>query len=131
MPARAPRILCVDDHDDTCFMLQTLFGRAGREVTAAASVAAALDVARREDFDLFILDVTFPDGSGIELCKRLRELRPGVPVIFYSGRASADDRRAALEACAEAYVAKPAIDQLLAEVERLLAASAEQRSGAN
>lgn len=121
MPPRAPCILCVDDHADTCFMLQTLLGRAGSDVKSAASCAAALDVALRESFDLFVLDVSFPDGSGIELCKQLREMQPGVPVVFYSGKAYDADRRAALAACAEAYVAKPAIDQLLREVERLLA----------
>ena len=121
MSARARRILCVDDHADTCFMLQTLFGRAGREVASAPNVAEALRLTESQSFDLFVLDVRFPDGSGIDLCKRLRELHPHAPVVFYSGRAYEADRNAALEACAEAYVAKPSIDQLISEVERLLA----------
>lgn len=120
MPPRARRILCVDDHADTCVMLQTLFGRAGREVASAANVAEALRLTESESFDLFVLDVLFPDGSGIDLCKRLRELHPDAPVVFYSGRAYEADRNAALAACAEAYVAKPSIDQLISEVERLL-----------
>jgi CheY-like chemotaxis protein len=45
MSARARRILCVDDHADTCFMLQTLFGRAGHEVVSAANVGEALRLA--------------------------------------------------------------------------------------
>jgi two-component system, OmpR family, response regulator len=121
MSARARRILCVDDHADTCFMLQTLFGRAGREVASAPNVAEALRLTESQSFDLFVLDVRFPDGSGIDLCKRLRELHPHAPVVFYSGRAYEADRNEALSACAEAYVAKPSIDQLVSEVERLLA----------
>ena len=121
MSARARRILCVDDHADTCFMLQTLFGRAGREVASAPNVTEALRLTESQSFDLFVLDVRFPDGSGIDLCKRLRELHPHAPVVFYSGRAYEADRNEALAACAEAYVAKPSIDQLVSEVERLLA----------
>ena len=121
MSARARRILCVDDHADTCFMLQTLFGGAGREVASAPNVSEALRITESQSFDLFVLDVRFPDGSGIELCKRLRELHPHAPVVFYSGRAYEADRSEALAACAEAYVAKPSIDQLVREVERLLA----------
>jgi CheY-like chemotaxis protein len=120
MAAPARRILCVDDHADTCFMLQTLFGQSGSEVSAASSIAEALRLTESERFDLFVLDVSFPDGSGIELCKRLRERQPHAPAIFYTGKAYDADRREALDACAEAYVAKPAIDQLVREVERLL-----------
>lgn len=121
MSAHARRILCVDDHADTCFMLQTLFTRDGREVASASGVADALRLTERESFDLFVLDVSFPDGSGIDLCKRLRERQPNAPVVFYSGKAYDTDRSQALAACAEAYVAKPAIEQLVSEVERLLA----------
>jgi CheY-like chemotaxis protein len=120
MSARSRRILCVDDHADTCVMLQTLFGRSGCEVSAASSVGEALRLTERERFDLFVLDVSFPDGSGIDLCKHLRERQPQARVIFYSGKAYDADRREALDVCAEAYVAKPSIDQLIGEVERLL-----------
>ena len=120
MSARARRILCVDDHADTCLMLQTLFGRAGREVASAAGVAEATRLAEGRSFDLFILDMRFPDGSGVELCRRLRGLQPHAPVVFYTGRAYETDRAAALAACAAAFVAKPSIDQLIREVERLL-----------
>lgn len=128
MSERARRILCVDDHADTCFMLQTLFGQAGREVVSAASVAEALRLAESERFDLFVLDMGFPDGSGVELCVRLRELQPHAPVVFYTGRAYEADRGAALAASAAAYVAKPSIDQLVGEVERLLAEAGARKS---
>ncbi len=119
MSAPARRILCVDDHDDTCVMLQTLFGRAGHEVASAASVGEALKLAEGQGFDLFVIDMSFPDGSGVELCRLLRELQPHAPVVFYTGRVYEADRTAAFAACA-AYVAKPSIDQLVREVERLL-----------
>lgn len=130
MSARARRILCVDDHADTCHMLQTLFGQAGREVTSAATVAEATELAEGQSFDLFVIDMRLPDGSGVELCRRLRELQPHAPVVFYTGRAYEADRAAAFAACAAAYVPKPSIDQLISEVEHLLAEDREQRSEA-
>lgn len=120
MTTPQPRILCVDDHDDTCFFLSTLLGGSGYEVKHAASVGEALGVAREEHFDLFVLDSRYPDGSGVELCQRLRQARPPTPVVFYSGASLAEDEARALGAGAEAYVVKPEIDGLLTVVEMVL-----------
>src|SRR3712207_3956207 len=98
MTPRLPRILCVDDHDDTCFMLSALFRGIGYEVEHAGSVGAALSVAGAGHFDLFILDSHYPDGSGVDLCRRLRQVRPQTPVIFYSGAAFEGDRERGLSA---------------------------------
>ena len=97
-----PRILCVEDHDDTCLLLSALLGGSGYEVKHAGSVGEALGVARAEHFDLFVLDSRYPDGSGDELCRQLRQVRPRTPVIFYSGAAPAEDRARALGAGASA-----------------------------
>ena len=70
----------------------------------------------------------FPDGSGVELCRRLRGLQPHAPVVFYTGRGNEADRAAALAACGAAFVAKPSTDQLIREVERLLGEVRGQRS---
>lgn len=115
------RVLCVDDNDDTCTMLRALLGGAGYEVETAAAVADALALARRDSFDLYVIDNRYPDGTGHELCRRLRATRPGSPIIFYTGAAYDHDRRGGLAAGADAYIAKPAIGELLAAIERLLA----------
>ena len=46
-----PRILCADDHEDTCFMLSALLGNSGYEVKHAGGVGEALNLARAEHFD--------------------------------------------------------------------------------
>ncbi|HEY9283788.1 MAG TPA: response regulator [Pyrinomonadaceae bacterium] len=120
MTTPQPRILCVDDHDDTCLLLSALLGGSGYEVKHAGSVGEALGVAREEHFDLFVLDSRYPDGSGVELCRQLRQVRPQAPVVFYSGAALAEDEALGLGAGAEAYVVKPEIDGLLTAVERVL-----------
>ena len=119
-PAKC-RILCVDDHEDTSFMLTNLLKRSNYEVVTANSIQDALRRIGKEEFDLYILDKRLPDGSGLDLCKRFIEITPQVPVIFYSGDAYELHRQEGLFAGAEAYVSKPEIEKLIVTVEQLLA----------
>jgi DNA-binding response OmpR family regulator len=121
MPTAKCRILYVDDHEDTSFMLTYLLGQSDYEVVTASSMAGALNLIRDEKFDLYILDKRLPDGSGLDLCRRLNHATPDVPVIFYTGDAYALHREEGLCAGAEAYVAKPNIDELVATVNECLA----------
>ena len=114
------RVLCVDDNDDTCFLLQTLLGREGFEVKTADGFGEALSLAGAEGFDQFILDGCYPEGAGADLCRKLRQIRPGTPVIFYTGAAYEHDGERGISAGADAYVLKPEIDGLLAAVRRIL-----------
>jgi DNA-binding response OmpR family regulator len=114
------RILCVDSNHDTCFILSTLLRREGYEVSTAGGVAEAkLDFSSGR-FDLTILDDGFADGSGVDLCRWMREQAPNTPVVFYSGMASGGGRDEGMCAGAAAYVSKPDIDALLAAVTGLL-----------
>jgi DNA-binding response OmpR family regulator len=113
-------ILCIDDNEDTCFMLTHLLQAQGHEVVTVSSIKEALQLAPGEHFDLYILDNRLPDGSGIDLCQQLRELAPQTPIIIYSGLAYEIDKRKGLRAGASAYVAKPEIGGLTETVNGLL-----------
>jgi DNA-binding response OmpR family regulator len=115
------RILCVDDEADTCNMLVALLGRENYEVTAVKTVREALDLARAESFNLYILDEWFPREAGLGLCRKIREFDRHTPIVFYSGAAFDSDKEEALYAGAQAFVAKPYVEELLATVHRLLA----------
>jgi DNA-binding response OmpR family regulator len=115
------RILYVDDHEDTSFMLTCLLGLSNYEVVSAPSMQRALELIRDEEFDLYVLDKRLPDGSGLELCKRLNEATPSVPVIFYSGDAYELHRQQGLAAGADAYVMKPDIEGLINKVQEIMA----------
>jgi CheY-like chemotaxis protein len=119
-PAKC-RILCVDDHEDTSFMITHLLGGSNYEVVTASSISDALRLIEGQEFDLFILDKRMPDGSGLDLCQKLNMIRPNIPVILYSGDAYELHRQQGLCAGAEAYVSKPEIDKLIEAVQRLLA----------
>jgi DNA-binding response OmpR family regulator len=75
------RILHVDDHQDTRLMLAGLLQDRGYGVLTAGNVTEALDLVENITFDLYILDVRLPDGTGVELCQKLRQKHPGVPII--------------------------------------------------
>ncbi len=100
-------------------MLTTPLGRE-YETASATGIGATLELARREHFDLCILDNIFPDGTGLGLCQRLRELHPETPIIFYSGAAFESNRAEGLRAGAQAYIVKPDIDGLTEAVRRIL-----------
>jgi CheY-like chemotaxis protein len=114
------RILYVDDHEDSSEMLKLLLAPMNYEVQAAHTVDNALKLARSVNFDLYVLDKRLPDGSGIELCKELSKLTPGVPCIFYTGDAYETHRQEAAAAGADAYISKPDVEQLIETVHRLL-----------
>jgi CheY-like chemotaxis protein len=114
------RILCVDDDEDTCIMLSHLLRQENYEVKTVKTVREALQVARNESFNLYILDEWFPKEAGLGLCRKIREFDPHTPVIFYSGAAFDSDKEEALYAGAQAFVAKPYVDELIETVHRLL-----------
>ena len=115
------RVLCVDDHPDTCEIVRLLLTRHGYEVETAGTAADALKHASEEHFGAYILDNWLPDMDGVELLRRLRTLDPHIPIIFYSAAALESDRLQALEAGARAYVTKPAEPgELLGAVSRAI-----------
>jgi CheY-like chemotaxis protein len=121
MPQVKCRVLIIDDHEDSSEVLKLLLGEEDYEVTVAVTLEDALNLARSQEFDLYVLDKNLPDGSGIDLCGKLNALTPRVPCIFYTGDAYEIHRREAMAAGADAYVAKPDIEGLIDNVHKLMA----------
>jgi CheY-like chemotaxis protein len=65
------RILLVEDDEQSRRMMSLLLSGVGYEVTAAQSIANALEAAKSADFDCVIADIGLPDGSGLELMRAL------------------------------------------------------------
>lgn len=120
MDPHPKRVLCVDDDEDTREMLCALLGLVGCEAFTAATAPEALDRIARGRFDLYLLDNWLPGGSGVELCRKIRETDPSTPVVFYSGAGRDSEREEALAAGAQAYLVKPADAGLLVETVRRL-----------
>ena len=115
------RVLCAEPHEDTCRLITMLLERQGHEVVAARTVAECVGLVGDGGFDLYMLDDTYIDGTAIQLCKRLRELTPGTPILFFSAHAFRRDLELALEAGATAYLPHSAdLIQIVATVNSIL-----------
>jgi signal transduction histidine kinase len=108
-PAAAPaagRLLLVEDHADTARVLSRTLRLQGYDVTVAASVQAALELAAAGQFDLLVSDLGLPDASGYELMREVRR-RFGIHGIAMSGYGMEDDVRKSHEAGFSEHLVKP------------------------
>jgi two-component system, OmpR family, response regulator len=115
-----PRVLCVDDDEDSRVMLVTLLRLALIEAKAVGSASQALSLIQTERFDLYMLDAWLPGLDGFELCRRMRAFDPNTPILFFSGAAYEADRKRGIEAGADGYVIKPDVDGLVGSITQLV-----------
>ena len=114
------RILVVEDSAETRDLLRRTLEDSGHSVALAHDVASGMLAAAAGDFDLAIVDVMLPDGSGVELCRELRGRGVRVPILFLTARGEVDDRIAGLDAGGDDYLRKPfAIAELRARIRAL------------
>jgi two-component system KDP operon response regulator KdpE len=101
-----PRVLVVDDERQILRALKVILRDAGYDVVEATTVEEALDRAAVRPPDAAIVDLVLPDGSGVDLCRRLREWST-MPILVLSAIGEEDAKVEALEAGADDYVTKP------------------------
>ena len=121
--SRSLRILLVDDHGDTLRVLSRMVRGLGHAVTTAESVATALDASAAGPFDLLVSDVGLPDGSGVDLMRRLRPM-PGIALTGYGMDSDIEECR---EAGFVAHLTKPVDFARLEEAIRRVAAKSGDR----
>jgi len=112
------KILVVEDEPVLREGLVDLLGGAGHRVEAAGDGEAALVHGADPSIELVLLDLMLPKLDGIEVCRRLRELRPGLPILILTARGAEDDKVRGLGVGADDYVTKPfSTRELLARIE--------------
>ena len=116
------RVLCAENTSDICQVVTTLLEQRGYKVQSASTAAECLELAASEQFDLYLLDDGYPDSSSIYLCRKLRQMNPLVPIMFFTTAAGPSDRQEAIGAGAKAYLVKPqglyALAETVAELSR-------------
>lgn len=103
----APRVLYIEDHEDTRELVTLVLEQKSYEVVTGSTIKSGVDLAGSQDFDLYLLDSWLPDGSGLDLCRQIREFDKATPIVFYSAAAYEIDREEALDSGAQAYLVKP------------------------
>lgn len=118
-----PTVLLVEDDDLVRDAMTQVLVREGYLVMTAASGHDAIGLLRTplSPINVVVLDVQLPDVSGIDLCARLREMHPTLPVVVCTGGAEPEDRAELLRMGVHRYFHKPvAMRDLLATVEEAL-----------
>ena len=111
------RILVVEDEDSIASFVMKGLSAEGHTVERAATAAEALGMGVTYEYDLILLDLILPDGHGLDVLKRVRALRPEVPIIVVSALGDVDDKVDLLDAGADDYLVKPfAFAELAARV---------------
>ena len=121
------RVLLVEDSAPTRDLLERSLGEAGIELVTAARLATGLRHALGEAFDVIVLDLMLPDGSGLDLCRALRAQGVTTPILCLTARGEVADRVQGLDAGADDYLRKPFA---LAELQARIRALARRRGQA-
>lgn len=110
-------------------MLTIILGMENYKADVAATMQEGLEKTRRGNYDLILLDWYIIDGTGLELCLKIREFDQRTPILFYSAVADAPHVKQAMEAGAQGYLVKPiGIDDLMQKVARYTGVSKEHES---
>jgi DNA-binding response OmpR family regulator len=116
-----PRLLLAEDDAGISDPLERALTREGYEVEIVADGAEAARRGVEGEHDLLVLDVGLPSLDGLEVCRRVREARPRVPVLILTARAEELDAVQGLDAGADDYVTKPfRLAELLARIRALM-----------
>lgn len=114
------RILVVEDEALLREGISDLLRGDGHAIEAVGDGVTAAERGQAEPFDLVLLDLMLPRMDGIEVCRRLRLARPGLPILMLTARGDEDDKVRGLAEGADDYVTKPfSAKELLARVRAL------------
>ena len=123
------KLLFVDDEEDFLVTIVKYLRRKKLNVAAASSGQTALDWFAANDVDIVVLDIKMPDMNGVDVLRRMREMKgDNFGVIILSGHAHTDLAMEAMRAGANDFLLKPcAVDELLERVDLLNDRIREQR----
>ena len=116
MPLNKRHILYVEDHEDTRELVELVLHQQNYDITTSPTIEDAVELASANKYDLYLLDSWLPDGSGLDLCRRIREFDTCTPILFYSAAAYEVDRELAIRNGAQGYLVKPALNSELCDL---------------
>lgn len=111
-------ILVVDDEPEITDILETFLANAGHTVVAENSASRGVQAAKMFKPDMIFLDIMMPEMDGYEICQLLKEEpeTEDIPVIFLTGKDTADDQGKSFKSGADMYLKKPFVCERLLEI---------------
>jgi DNA-binding response OmpR family regulator len=120
MSTKDTNILIVEDEWKIARFIQMELEHEGFKTVIETNGRQSLDRIIQENFDLILLDIMLPEMSGIEVCRRVREISQ-IPIIMITAKGAIEDRVMGLDIGADDYLTKPfAIQELLARIRAAL-----------
>lgn len=103
------KILIVDDEADVLEVVEMLLISENYEVYKARDGKEALDILKNITPDLVILDIMMPEIDGVEVCRRMRKIEKmqEIPIVMFSAKLSAVDKKESFDAGADGFITKP------------------------
>lgn len=126
-------ILVVEDHKQTCDLLQAVLEEEGYSVCCVNTVAGAREKLSRSRPDLVVLDLALPDGSGLEVARLIRsgQENSDTPIIALTGRDKTSDKRDGFRSGVDQYLTKPIVmEEFVLWVQALMRRVKMDRCGA-
>ena len=112
-------VLLVDDEKGYINVLSNRLGKRSINATKAFSGTQAIQILRKTDFDVVVLDLKMEDMDGIEVLKIMKKMAPEVPVIFLTGHGSQEAAREGIAFGAFDYLTKPCeLSQLIEKIKQ-------------
>ena len=114
------RILIIEDEKNLARFVELELQHEGYETAACKNGREGLEMALNEDWDAILLDLMLPELNGLEVCRRILQVKT-TPIIMMTARDSVIDRVSGLDHGADDYIVKPfAIEELLARLRAVL-----------
>lgn len=101
------KILVIEDESRVADLLKRGLEESEHVVKIADSVSSGLDVFEKDPFDIIVSDVMLPDGSGFDLCRKIREKNETIPILMLTALGTTDDKLEGFDSGADDYMVKP------------------------
>ncbi len=101
------KILIAEDEQTNYLLLKKIFAGDNYLLTRASNGAEAVELFKKEPFDIIIMDIKMPVMNGYEAAKRIREIDKDIPIVALTAYAMSGDREKALRAGCTDYISKP------------------------
>jgi len=101
------KILVIEDESRVAELLKRGLEESGHSVKIADSVSNGLNLFEKEQFDSIVSDVMLSDGSGFDLCRKIRERNETVPILMLTALGTTDDKLEGFDSGADDYMVKP------------------------
>lgn len=125
---KTKRILLAEDDRNLGVLLNNYLNMKHFETTLCSDGKVALEVFRKDTFDICILDIMMPEMDGITLARELRKIQPDIPIIFLTAKNLKEDVIEGFKSGADDYITKPfSMDELIYRIEAILRRITEKK----